>query len=460
MLLSDAQEYHPGLTTTPGVIQTRLLINQPGDEHEQEADRVADQVMRMPEPQLQRAGACGGACTQCQTEQFGEEDLHLQTKRVQASNTGQLAAPSIIHEVLAGLGQPLDSATQGFMEPRFGYDFSHVRIHINANAAKSVEAVNALAFTMGNNIVFGAGQYQPLSPDGKRLLSHELTHVIQQSDESQPLNLQRQARDAPNAKTWTGAPTACGPDFCRPLSSEMNAVVRRTKYWPPLKSAIGLIVSSQVVPLWDDWASGGTSSIRNLTKDFGSDFAASQTTIDTSKFLMARIKAKLIANPPTVPSGGSVKLDIPTLIPADIKAINDPSSSNQMNFNYPGEIPGNIAGGIGKDQAATPIGKNPSAQNDERIAKGEITVHDAGTNLMVSPNLSYTVNDTIDLCPGNCGTKREQIATIPMSQWEATGISGDVPFTVDFTAPWQLVLPFTIPKPAAPAAPPVPAPAP
>jgi hypothetical protein len=71
----------------------------------------------------------------------------------------------------------------------------------------------------------------------------------------------------------------------------------------------------------------------------------------------------------------------------------------------------------------------------------------------VQPFLTYTVKDTIDLCPGDCGAKKEQIATIPMSQWEATGISGDVPFFVDFPAPPVSTLPFSIPKPGAPKGP-------
>ncbi len=456
-----------------GVIQTKLAINQPGDHYEQEADRIADQVMRMPEPQLQRACACGGGCPKCQTEQPGQEHERLQTKHVGSSNSGQAAAPPIVHEVLRSPGQPLDPATRAVMEPRFGHDFSRVRIHTSTQAAKSAQELNAQAYTYGKDIVFGTGQYRPMSTNGQQLLSHELTHVIQQSGESPPRQLQRQIgmqqpdiptsavkRDAPKAKTWTGAPAACGPFFCQPLTSEGIAIDDRSASWPLFMAAIAYAVSPRVVPLWTTWAFGG-SSLMNLTKDFGSDFTASPTTADTTKFLLDKIKAKLTASPPTIPPAGLLKLDIPTLIPAAVKAIDDPSSPNQMNFDVIGDIPGNLAGGIGKDQAATPIGATPSPQNDERIAKGDVTVVDAGATLMALPNLSYTVNDTIDLCPGNCGSSKEQFATISMSQWEATGISGDVPFTVDFPSPPLHRLPFIIPKPAAPATPPsVPAPAP
>ncbi len=200
LLQSNAEERNTILTDTPsplfghdfsripihppaaGAIQTKLAINTPGDEYEQEADRVADKVMRMPEPKLQRACACGGACPKCKAEQLSQESKRLQTtKRVRASNTEQVAAPPIVHDVLQSPGQPLQPATRAFMETRFGHDFSQVRVHADANASESARAVNALAYTVGRNVVFGAGQYAPGTREGKRLLAHELTHVIQQS---------------------------------------------------------------------------------------------------------------------------------------------------------------------------------------------------------------------------------------------------------------------------------------
>jgi hypothetical protein len=163
------------------VIQTKLAINKPGDEYEQEADHISEHVMQMPEPKLQRACTCGAGCPKCQTEQPGREHERLQKKRVQASDTGQIVAPPIVHEVLAELGQPLDVATRAFMEPRFGYDFSQVRVHSGAAAEQSAREVNANAYTAGHNMVFGAGRYAPDMHEGLRLLAHELTHVVQQS---------------------------------------------------------------------------------------------------------------------------------------------------------------------------------------------------------------------------------------------------------------------------------------
>jgi hypothetical protein len=156
-------------------LQAKRSISTPGDLYEQEADRIAEQVMRTPAPQLQRACACGATCSKCQTKQ-------LQTKRVASNNMGQTAAPSIVHNVLHSSGQPLDPATRAFMEPRFGYDFSHVRVHTDPKAATSSQSIQALAYTAGRDIVFNSGQYSPHTERGKRLLAHELAHVVQQGE--------------------------------------------------------------------------------------------------------------------------------------------------------------------------------------------------------------------------------------------------------------------------------------
>lgn len=167
----------------PGVLQTKLAINQPGDIYEQEADHVAEQVMRMPEPQLQRACACGGTCSGCQGEQAEQahEQEQLQMKRVDTSSKGQGEAPSSINSALASPGQPLDAETLAFMQPRFGHDFSSVRVHSGTLAEQSAQDVNARAYTVGQDMVFGKGWFAPGTHAGRRLLAHELTHVVQQS---------------------------------------------------------------------------------------------------------------------------------------------------------------------------------------------------------------------------------------------------------------------------------------
>jgi hypothetical protein len=90
--------------------------------------------------------------------------------------------PGIVHDVLRAPGQPLDASALAWLEPRLGHDLRNVHVHTDAQAAKSAQAVNARTYTVGNNIVFNTGQYEPRTKDGRRLLAHELTHVVQQAD--------------------------------------------------------------------------------------------------------------------------------------------------------------------------------------------------------------------------------------------------------------------------------------
>jgi hypothetical protein len=114
----------------------------------------------------------------------------------------------------------------------------------------------------------------------------------------------------------------------------------------------------------------------------------------------------------------------------------DPASPNQMNFSAPRDIPGNLAGGIGNDQKACLAGARPSPFDDKRHASGTVELtRKSGPDIIVTSSITYTVKDTVDLCTGDCGTSLEQVATVPLSQFEATGISGDVSFTVEFSAP-------------------------
>ena len=154
------------------IIQPKLIIGQPDDKYEQEADRVAEQVMSMPEPRLQR---------QAEEEEPEEEEEELiQTKQV--SIHAPAVTPNLASHIqsLEGGGQPLPRSMRAFFEPRFGYDFSQVRVHTDSHARNTARAINAKAFTTGNDVVFGAGQYSPETSAGKRLLAHELMHVIQQ----------------------------------------------------------------------------------------------------------------------------------------------------------------------------------------------------------------------------------------------------------------------------------------
>jgi outer membrane protein OmpA-like peptidoglycan-associated protein len=159
------------------LLQRKLAVGDANDPLEREADRVADQALRMTAPAVSIGAApqVSRMCAACEEE----EKKKLQTKRAGPS-TSVGEAPPIVHEALREPGAPLDAATRAYFEPRFGRDFSGVRVHTGAKAEESAQAVNALAYTVGRDVVFGAGRYAPAASDGRRLLAHELTHVTQQ----------------------------------------------------------------------------------------------------------------------------------------------------------------------------------------------------------------------------------------------------------------------------------------
>lgn len=146
-------------------IQTKLTINQPGDQYEQEADRMAEAVV-------------GGASNRPPISSLGNFDAGQR----KAGNDHEAAGiPPIVDEVLASRGQPLNETTHNLMLNRLGHHFGHVRIHVDARAAESARAVHAHAYTVGSHIAFANGRYAPSTVAGQKLIAHELTHVIQQS---------------------------------------------------------------------------------------------------------------------------------------------------------------------------------------------------------------------------------------------------------------------------------------
>jgi Domain of unknown function (DUF4157) len=152
-------------------LQTKLSINEPGDEYEREADRVAELVMRMPEPNLR------DGYSRVSTDPLAQ-------RRIAADGGNTQDAALIVGAALSSPGHPLDENTRAYFEPRFSHDFSSVRVHTDSGAATSAAKVGALAYTLGNDIVFAAGKYSTTTTSGKRLLAHELSHVIQQSRDS------------------------------------------------------------------------------------------------------------------------------------------------------------------------------------------------------------------------------------------------------------------------------------
>jgi hypothetical protein len=196
-----------------GAIQTKLAINKPRDRYEQEADRISEQVMQMPELPLQWACAHGETCPKFQTE------LPTVHERLQngasPSDAVRISGSPIVHDILRSPGQPLDAKTRAFFEPRFGHDFGQIRVHTSGRAAQSARAIDAMAYTAGREIVFGTGTYAPETTEGRRLLAHELTHTIQQGAQTRaPALVQR----------WFGELRLWG--FNR-LRDELEALVKK-----------------------------------------------------------------------------------------------------------------------------------------------------------------------------------------------------------------------------------------
>ena len=208
-------------------IQAKLNISQPNDPSEQEADRVADEIMRMPEAEIrsdnnpsatrnslaaiQRRPICQlNNASSCKEDEVQEElsmnknlskqitpsiqckESELHASVINDNSSGVTPQVESRIQSLQGGGQPLPKSIKSYFEPRFGRDFSSVRVHTDSQAAEMAQVVNAKAFTCGRDVVF-AEQHLPESPEGQKLLAHELVHVVQQDQdliqrEPEPVN--------------------------------------------------------------------------------------------------------------------------------------------------------------------------------------------------------------------------------------------------------------------------------
>jgi peptidoglycan hydrolase-like protein with peptidoglycan-binding domain len=209
------QPLHGGDNFFKPAVQPKLTVNDPGDKYEHEADAMAEKVMMAPaiqrkcseceqEEKLQRKEgeqeeeivqlkpvenfAIQRKCSECE-----EEEKTIQRKENANTHSGDLSS---VETVLSTTGTRLDKRTREFMENRFGYDFGHVQVHNDSEAHQSSAAINAKAYTHQNHIVFGSGQYEPNTDSGKRLLAHELTHVVQQSAANNSVALMRKCDPA------------------------------------------------------------------------------------------------------------------------------------------------------------------------------------------------------------------------------------------------------------------------
>jgi hypothetical protein len=171
------------------LIQRTQVISSPGGPDEREADDLADAVLAMPDhttmgsaqPSLQRK------CTGCEDE----EKESIKTKHTPSARSSTALDPGPAVSAARHGGSPLPAELRSYFEPRFGQDFNEVRVHVGPDPAAGARAVQARAYTIGNEIVFGAGEFAPATSEGKRLLAHELAHTMQQAGTVERWKIQR-----------------------------------------------------------------------------------------------------------------------------------------------------------------------------------------------------------------------------------------------------------------------------
>lgn len=213
-------------------VQAKLAINQPGDKYEQEADRIAEQVMTPPVH-----NAVSGTPPRIQ--------------RFVGQSSGQMdAVPTSVDSVLASPGRLLEPELQQDMGQRFGHDFSQVRVHSDADAEQSAKEVNAHAYTVGHNIVFGAGRFAPETHAGRQLMAHELTHVVQQSG-SYGIN------------SRLSVIANMVPETIHSVQRSQERILQREKTSAPTAQAIGEAVRTEVDVLLKMFASASGNEAKN-----------------------------------------------------------------------------------------------------------------------------------------------------------------------------------------------------
>lgn len=177
---------HEVLRSPAITLQPKLKLGSSSDRYEQEADRIADTVMQLKSPATALSEGSHPRLDTLDTPQIQQRS----TSTVHRADTQPM-----VENVLSSPGRPLPTTTRKMMESRLGHDFSQVRVHTNAEAQASAAALNAQAYTVGHDLVFAAGQFNPSSFSGQHLLSHELTHVVQQSTASSAAHHTIQRKD-------------------------------------------------------------------------------------------------------------------------------------------------------------------------------------------------------------------------------------------------------------------------
>ncbi|HEX6371352.1 MAG TPA: DUF4157 domain-containing protein [Longimicrobium sp.] len=333
----------------------------------------------------------------------------------QARAAAEGAAPAPVQQALRSPGRPLDAEARAFMEPRFGRDFAAVRVHTGRAAAAGAASVGANAFTTGPDIVFAPGQYAPGTAAGRRLLAHELAHVVQQGDPAVGPRVQRDCSD---------------PLFCTPYASHREAALAEAALRIALLPSLGGWFGSEVRGLWESYLnrSPGDSLAPVVFNAPGGavekSFAGSSAVESDQEAVLDLVEGRLSSMP-----GGVPRPHVRAVASLTNFLSAGEMENRNINFSNPFSIAGNIAGGIGSSDAGPDTRKITRA--NVAMEKVPLVGNSGYINLELIPH--YEVFDAVDFCPGDCGAFVEQNATIPLSRLEASGDAYDVPFRVEFS---------------------------
>lgn len=222
----------------------------------------------------------------------------------------------------------------------------------------------------------------------------------------------------------------CSEDYCKPFASTQEAQTDREHNLGP---ALASVPNSKARGYFERWATN-PGPAGEIGSDVGADFQRAAETRRVTQQLVDAVRARLAAEPPIFPPDTRT-IQLPHYKVLAYNVMQD--IMKNLRFTDYLEVPGLLAGGIDTKQGSCPVGKVPSTQPDSRTLRGSFTVskNDDGSIFVSPAGLQIVVADTLDFCPGNCGGSIAQSSTVPMSRWEASGISGDVSFTVTFDAP-------------------------
>ncbi len=314
---------------------------------------------------------------------------------------------------MIGSGEPLPESIRAF-EPRFGYDFSDVKVHTSSSAAEAAREVNARVFMIGHVVVLGKGEYAPETIKRRRLLGHELVHMVQQKGIQTIPTIQRDCDD---------------PDFCTPYPTPADAATAKSRirsYYLPLdESKFG----SNSRALYEKYLSRhpGDSlapvEFNDPASDIVASFAESGDTADDQDNIVDLIGARLSRAP-----GWPLRDYTPTTMSVANFLSSSEMNNRPINYSNPLSIAGHIAGDIGSSDAGSDYRKVEWGN----VTLEKVPMFGSVGYINVETTLHYEVFDAIDFCPGDCGSTAEQSVTVPMSRLEKSGEAYDMPFKIKF----------------------------